>query len=141
VQPGEAGALAYGYIHSFKDAVRAAGKALSTGQSQFYRNYQTMDAFSPAGLSELSRGAPPTLAVEAPTQSSMQLLKSIAANGWKPTSWIGAADDFAKVWNYRAELYSLAFRESMKDGGDNPAAWQAAEDSLEKIGTAEIPQA
>lgn len=110
VPPGEAAALLQGYMGSMGDAIRGAGKALKAGQSQFYGDYQTTDG---RVISRLHNNGP-ALADEAqasPTYNAIDFLKSAM-----PTSWIGAADDFAKIANYRAELHALAFRQGMKKG-------------------------
>lgn len=107
---GEAGALLHGYVGSFGDALRAAGTALKAGESQFAKEYQTMDGATVTRLSMLVNGAEP-LGEAQPTRSAMSYLQSAM-----PTSWIGAADDLAKVWNYRAEARALLYREGARDG-------------------------
>jgi hypothetical protein len=44
VSMGEAGALMHGYFGGLPDAIRAGGKALKAGESQFWRDYGTMDS-------------------------------------------------------------------------------------------------
>ncbi|HEY2068283.1 MAG TPA: hypothetical protein VGG48_01915 [Rhizomicrobium sp.] len=107
VSQGEVGALATGYLGSMQDAIRAAGKALRAGKSQFYGDYQTMDGQSVSRLSRMANGAPDAIPTDSPTLAAVHYLRSAM-----PTSWIGAADDFAKVAHYRAELHALAYREA-----------------------------
>jgi hypothetical protein len=108
VRPGEAAQLVAGYAGSMRDGLSAAAKALKEGRSQFYGDYQTLDgrviestANHPAEL-----GDPENI-----TSRAQQWARSAL-----PTSWIGAADDFAKVINYRAEARALAFRDGMIKG-------------------------
>jgi len=116
VAPGETMALAQGYMGAFGDAFRAAGAALKAGRSQFLDDYQSMDGIAKSRLSMLANGAEP-LPVDAPSMAAMNYLKSAL-----PTSWIGSADDFAKVLNFRAELRALAWRDGsaklMDDAGN-----------------------
>jgi hypothetical protein len=115
VQPGETAQLAYGYVSSMKDAVRMAGKGLAAGESQFFKQFQTMDWQDQSRLSLLANGAPAMIPNEMPTQAGASFLRAAL-----PTSWIGAADDFAKFLNYRAYLRSLAFRDGMQKGLEGP---------------------
>ncbi|HWK44928.1 MAG TPA: phosphoribosyltransferase [Stellaceae bacterium] len=57
-------------------------------------------------LATAAEGAPPALAPDQPTRGALEYLKMAL-----PTRWLGAADDFAKYVNYRAELRALAYRE------------------------------
>ncbi len=115
VPPGDTAALAYGYVSSMKDALRMAGKGLAAGQSQFFSQFQTMDWLDKSRLSLLSNGAPQTIADDAPTQAGASYLRAAL-----PTSWIGAADDFAKYLNYRAYLREGAYRDGVSKGLDGP---------------------
>jgi hypothetical protein len=119
IDSGEAGALAYGYIHSFGDAIRAGGKGLMAGQSQFLPDYATIDparGTSPPAiaarfrLSALANGAEADIPIEQPSRAATDYVRALL-----PTSWIAGADDFAKVWNYRAELGRLAYRQADGD--------------------------
>jgi hypothetical protein len=127
VAPGETGALIQGYIGSFGDAVRAGGQALKAGESQFWKDYQSMDSLdlSEVGgsaqqvgerinrrfrMSALANGVPTEAALEQPTRSAFSYIRSAL-----PTSWIGAADDFAKVWQYQANRRALAVRAAEGD--------------------------
>lgn len=108
VQAGETMALFHGYVGSMGDAFRAAGKALKSGQSQFVGNYNSlMDGQLLDRAAKLANGAPEALPANAPTAHALDYLRMAM-----PTSWIGAADDFAKMANYRAELHALVFREA-----------------------------
>ena len=111
VQPGEASQLLYGYVSSLKDAIRLAGKGLKTGESQFYRDYQSMDALKSTRLSLLANGAPEVIPLDAPTQAATSWLRTAL-----PTRWIGAADDMAKYANYRAFVRQFAFRDGAAQG-------------------------
>src|SRR5262249_50792560 len=82
-------------------------------ESQFYRDYQTMDGLGTARLSLLANGAPDVIPADAPTMGALSYLRAAL-----PTSWLGAADDFAKYVNYRAELRGLAYREGVGQGLD-----------------------
>lgn len=115
VPPGETGQLGYGYISSLKDAIRVAGKGLKAGESQFFKQFQTMDWQDKSRLSLLANGAPELIPEEMPTQAGASWLRAAL-----PTSWIGAADDFAKYLNYRAYVRSLAFRDGIRQGLDGP---------------------
>lgn len=111
VPQGETSALFWGYMNSFKDAVRMAGKGLKSGESQFYNEFQSMDAVGKYRISMLANATPEALATEDAGAGAVQYLK-----GALPTSWIGAADDFAKYWNYRAEIGRLAYRSIAQSG-------------------------
>lgn len=122
VPAGESFELLAGYSGAFKDAIRAGGKAWAAGESQFYRDHQTLDwARAPGGspaemgdriarnsrISAQMNGVPEVLPPTEPTKAWYEYLRPLA-----PTSWIAGADDFAKTWNYRAELRRLAWRAS-----------------------------
>jgi hypothetical protein len=113
VRPGEAAALFNGYVGSMRDGLSAAGKALKAGKSQFYGDYQTMDGRL---ITRTDNHPPEPIEQDQPTTGAVQYLRSAL-----PTSWIGAADDFAKVVNYRAEARALAYRDGMikKLSGDD----------------------
>ncbi len=128
VIPGEAGSLIGGYIGSFTDALRAGGKALKAGESQFWKDYHTMDTLdlsegyggTPQAqaarinqrfrLSSLANGVSETAELDQPTRGMLGYLQSAM-----PTSWIAGVDDFAKVWEYRANLRALAWRQAEGD--------------------------
>lgn len=111
VQPGETAALGYGYLSSLKDAIRVAGKGLKAGESQFFQQFQTMDWQDNSRLSAMANGAPEMIPDDMPQQAGASYLRAAL-----PTSWIGAADDFAKYLNYRAYVRAGAFREGMAQG-------------------------
>ena len=115
VVPGEAAQLGYGYLASLKDAFRMAGKGLKAGESQFFRQFQTMDWQDQSRLSWLANGAPEMIPDDEPTKAGTSWLRAAL-----PTSWIGAADDFAKYLNYRAYLRALAFRDGSAKGLEGP---------------------
>lgn len=116
VPQGETAELVNGYVGSFKDAVRLAGKALRAGESQFYSQFRTLDAFDADRLAALGEGADAALSAENATRGWTSYLRSAL-----PTSWIGAADDFAKYANYRAALRALAYRSGVKQGMEGAA--------------------
>lgn len=111
IPPGEAAQLAYGYVSSLRDGIKLAGKALATGERQWlpYSTLDYQDATS--RLQTMSEGAPDVLDPQKPTANFADALKVFL-----PTRWIGAADDFAKYVNYRAELRSLAYRSGIDKG-------------------------
>jgi hypothetical protein len=115
VPPGETAALGYGYVSSLKDAFRIAGKGLVAGESQFLKQFQTMDWQDQSRLSLMANGAPETIPENMPTQAGAAYLRAAL-----PTSWIGAADDFAKYLNYRAYARSLVFRDGVSKGMEGP---------------------
>lgn len=108
VRPGEAAALWNGYTGSMFDGIQAAGKALKAGESQFWADYQSMDG-KVVGKTDNHSAAP--LGDGDATAAAVNYWRSAL-----PTSWIGAADDFAKVINYRAEARSLAYRDGAIKG-------------------------
>jgi hypothetical protein len=120
VPEGETGSLVSGYVSGFKDAVRAGGKALRAGESQFYKDYATWEGTSigdPADaamqrfkLSAALNGAPDILSDAEPTRAAYEYIRPFF-----PTSWIAGVDDFAKVWNYRGELSRLSWRAAEGD--------------------------
>lgn len=121
VPAGETAQLAAGYVGAMRDGFRMAGKALREGRSQFHPEAATIEGMGPR-VNVLADGAPRTVDPNAPSEGFMQYLRPAL-----PTSWIGAADDFAKFVNYRAELRSLAFRDGMqKQLGDADLATHMA---------------
>lgn len=112
IRAGEAANLLQGYVGSMRDGIKAAGKALKAGESQFYGDYTTLegrvisrtDNYPPAGLQDGDI-----------TSGATNWLRAAL-----PTSWIGAADDFAKVTNYRAESRALAYRDGSIKGLTGP---------------------
>lgn len=108
VAPGETMQLLQGYLGATGDALQAAKRGLMAGQSQFLSSFQTMDGLAKTRLGALANGMPETLPAEQPTLSAINYLRAAL-----PTSWIAGLDDAAKVFNYRAELRSLAYREGM----------------------------
>ncbi|HEX9489784.1 MAG TPA: hypothetical protein VF930_05835 [Stellaceae bacterium] len=111
VAPGETMALLSGYVGAFGDAVRAGGRALLAGESRFMSEYQTMDGLAKTRLSLLANGSPEILPPTMPTLGALNFIKMAL-----PTSWIAGVSDFAKVFNYRAEARSLAYRRASRDG-------------------------
>ena len=114
IPQGEAAQTAYGYYSSFKDAIRYAGNALRTGESNFFNDYQANDEGYAMRMNVLSEGTPTSLPVDEPTKAASNYLQSLL-----PTTWIGAADDGAKFWNYRSELRALAYRQAAGSEGLN----------------------
>jgi hypothetical protein len=110
VQPGEAARMAYGYASAMRDGLRLAGQGIATGEHQFEGGVST-DAIGSNRVRIAAEGAPTDLTPDQPTRAAVDYLKMAL-----PTRWIGAADDFAKYVNYRAELNGLAFRSGMAKG-------------------------
>lgn len=107
---GEATQMLYGYGSAFGDALRLAGQGIATGERQF-EGGTDMDAIRNNRVRTVAADAPATLGTDQPSRSVAEGLKMFL-----PTRWIGAADDFAKYMNYRAELRALAFRQASKAG-------------------------
>jgi hypothetical protein len=110
VQPGEAMQMLYGYASAMRDGLRLAGQGLLTGEHQF-EGATSLDAISPNRVQQAAAGAPTDIPPDQPTRAAVDYLKMAL-----PTRWIGAADDFAKYVNYRAELNGLAFRSGVQKG-------------------------
>lgn len=119
VAPGETGALLSGYLGGFGDAVRAAGRGLMAGRSQFAAEQSTMDGLTKSRLSVLANGGETVDAAASPTYGALAYLRAAL-----PTSWVAGADDFAKTFNYRAQARALSYREGYGQGLD-PAALAA----------------
>lgn len=128
IPQGETAQLAYGYASSFRDGVRAAGEALAKGESQFFARYQSMDALHSTRMDLLSDAAPAAYENGEPTRAAMDYLRSAL-----PTSWIGAADDFAKTVNYRAELRALAYRDVTSKGLDGEDLETAMAQTMDNV--------
>lgn len=111
VAPGETGAKIAGYVGSLGDAVRAAGKALRSGESQFYGDYASMGDNLKTRLNELANGAPDALPADQPTMAAWHYLRAAL-----PTTVMGAADDFGSVMQYRSEVRALLWREATAKG-------------------------
>src|SRR6185437_14473667 len=79
-------------------------------------------------LSWLANGAPEMIPDEEPTKAGTSWLRAAL-----PTSWIGAADDFAKYLNYRAYLRALAFREGSAKGLEGPALATHVAQTLDNV--------
>jgi hypothetical protein len=103
----------YGYWGAMGDGVRAAGKALRQGGSQFHGEYQTVEGLEKQRLGELAKGMS---GADEPTSGAIALLRAAL-----PTDWIGAADDFAKTIHYRAELRRLSWASASKEGLEGDA--------------------
>ncbi|HEV2673376.1 MAG TPA: hypothetical protein VGV37_02475 [Aliidongia sp.] len=116
VAQGETAALAYGYAASMQDAIGVAGHGIATGEHMSLGDYGGMDALGKNRITALADGAPPDITTDQPTRGAVEYLKMAL-----PTRWIGAADDFAKYVNYRAELRALAFRDGTGKGLDGDA--------------------
>lgn len=128
IPAGETAQLGYGYLSSFKDAIRVAGKGLKAGESQFFKQFQSMDWMDKSRLSLLANGAPEMIPEEMPTQAGASWLRAAL-----PTSWIGAADDFAKYLNYRAYVRGLAYRDGVANGLDGPELATHIATSLDNV--------
>lgn len=128
VQVGEAAQLMTGYASSIKDGIRAAGKAMREGQSQFYGDYQTIDGLTHTRLQSLMNGVESPLPEGSNIRAAADMLRMAL-----PTTWMGAADDFAKVMNYRGELHALAFREGMQNGLEGDALQDHIQNRLANV--------
>lgn len=133
VAQGESMHLLSGYVGSMSDALRAAGKAIKAGQSQFYGDYQSLFDGKVLSRNNLLGDAAPE-AVSSPYRAALEYLKSAM-----PTAWIGAADDFAKVANYRAELHAQAWRQASSEIAmrEEAAAKGAKQGNLPPMGVQE----
>jgi hypothetical protein len=117
---GETASLLAGYAQGTGDALRAGGKALVAGRTQFYGDYGTIEGTpfgTPADVtmkrfqrSMAFSGSPTMLPTEESTLAAYEYTRALL-----PTSWITGVDKFAQVWNYRAELSRLAWREADGD--------------------------
>lgn len=116
VPSGSTHQLLYGYLGSFGDAFRAAGKALRQGGSQFHADYQTVEGTEKLRASELAKGMDGQR-VNSPTNAAIAYLRAAL-----PTTWIGAADDFAKVFHQRAGARMLAYMDAAKKSSPELAA-------------------
>lgn len=125
VAPGETAALISGYAGAFTDGLRAAGKAFKTGHSNFMSDYQTMDGTTVTRMEKLVGDGGAPLDGDHPTSAAMAFLRA-----GLPTTWIGAADDLAKVVNYRAEARSLLHRQGVDQGLEGNALSQHIDDNL-----------
>lgn len=121
VQEGTTSQLAYGYYGAFGDAMRAAGKALRAGGSQFHADYQTVEGVPKIRAAELAKGTDDAR-TSSPTNAALAFLRAAL-----PTTWIGAADDFAKVFHYRAGARMLAYTDAAKGTTPEAAASQIHE--------------
>ena len=128
IAPGETAQLGYGYISSLKDSIIVAGKGLKAGESQFFKQFQTMDWQDKSRLSLLANGAPEAIGEEAPTQAGAAWLRAAL-----PTSWIGAADDFAKYMNYRAYVRGLSYRDGVNQGMAGPDLATHIQQSMDNV--------
>lgn len=132
VAPGEAVALLNGYLGSMSDAIRAAGKGLKAGQSQFVGDAQSLfdghllerSKALQAGTSDVHSEA----IEKSPTLSWLELARMAL-----PTSAMAAADDFGKLASYRSELHALAYREGMQKGLAGDALAQHIGDRLNNV--------
>ncbi|HLG87056.1 MAG TPA: hypothetical protein VKZ79_07655 [Alphaproteobacteria bacterium] len=115
VEDGETAAMLDGYVTSMRDAFRLAGKGIATGERQFELGTEPMDALGRGRIDIAAEGAPEALAGQ-PTRAALDYLKMAL-----PTRWLGAADDFAKYVNYRAELKALALRDGIGQGLEDEA--------------------
>lgn len=113
IADGETAALLHGYTGAFGDALRAGGRGLMAGRSQFMSDFQTMDGFTKTRLSLLANGSELGAqgAATQPTHAALAYLRAAL-----PTSWIAGVDDFAKTFHYRAELRAGAYRELSAKG-------------------------
>ena len=128
VAQGEAAAYGYGIMSAFPDAIRLGWKAMKTGESRFYREYQKMEGSASARRTLLSRGAEGPLGTGDATRNAAGYLKMLV-----PTTWQGAYDDFAKYIYYRAELRAVAYRQGVERGLEGQALGQHINDALSSV--------
>lgn len=128
VPAGETAQLVAGYAGAFGDAVRAAGRGLMAGRSQFMSDARTLEGLPLRRAALIANGAeigPQGAAALQPTRNALAYLRAAL-----PTSWIAGIDDFAKTFHYRAELRALAWRDGVgkfTDGAGNVDYDAAAE--------------
>jgi hypothetical protein len=112
------GALWHGYTGSMRDGLSAAAKALKGQEPVLWR----LPDHGRAG----DQQAPTTIRAERRSaDDSHRGARSLWARSALPTSWIGAADDFAKVINYRAEARALAYPRRHDQGAERRRAVQS----------------
>lgn len=106
VRIGEATAMMQGLRQSYRDAFRLAAKAWKTGQSGF-------------GMQQIDAPRMNTISAEGFQVSSNSAMgKALDAVGSVvniPGRALGAADEFFKTINYRAELWAQAFRRASEE--------------------------
>lgn len=125
VAPGETAALVSGYAGSIMDGLSAAAKAMRSGHSNFMSDYQTMDGTTVTRMEKLVGDGDAQVDAQHPTNAAFALLRA-----GLPTTWIGAADDLAKVMNYRAEARSLLQRQGVAQDLEGDALSQHINDGL-----------
>ena len=108
IVPGETASLAFGYMNSLTDALRAGGKGLMAGRSQFMSQFATQE--QPFRLSQLANGYPAPIEAAMPSKAMFDYIRPLL-----PTSWMAGADDFAKMWQYQAQYRALAWRAAEGD--------------------------
>jgi hypothetical protein len=95
---GEAGAMLFGKIHSFTDAIRESLHAFKTGKSTIGPSIVEDLGIFPSGM--IGQG--------------MKFWSRL----WRsPTLGLGAEDAFYKYTSYAEEAYALAYREMARAGG------------------------
>lgn len=112
VPRGSARTLAYGYITSFADSLRLAGRALKMGKSQFAPEYQTIDGAFASRMNDLMGGMAKAGETDQPGSAAVRYLRMGV-----PTNWQMAADDFNKSWHYNAYRRTYAWEQAMAEGG------------------------
>lgn len=105
VVPGEATAQLFGTLQGVRDAMRAAWRALKTGEQSFGAAKEVLEP----GIGQAIGPAP---AVEAGGLSGF----ADYAKTLLPTRALGAEDEFFKWINYRGEAAALAFRQASREG-------------------------
>lgn len=116
VPAGETAQLLSGYAGAFGDALRAGGRGLMAGRSQFMQDFSTLEGLQRTRTSILANGgeiAGDGASIAQPTRNALAYLRAAL-----PTSWIAGIDDFAKTFHYRAELRALAYRDGVSQGLD-----------------------
>jgi hypothetical protein len=134
VAPGEAAAYLRGQLGAFKEAWVTAGKAVSTGERQFFpmQSLGPMEAdLSRGGGQTMAGSMQPTItskavaetmrksAVEAQAFAATPMGKAIDMIGHTvrmPGRFLAAGDDFFKVIAYRGEIEAQAYRRALAEG-------------------------
>lgn len=107
VESGEATAMAFGVVQSWKDAFRMAAKSFRTGQTGYAFN--KIDVTHPNAMSADAFN----IARESGTGKFVDFLGHAAT---VPGRLLGAEDEFFKTINYRAELNAQALRQAKQEG-------------------------
>jgi hypothetical protein len=141
VEPGEASAMLYGVLTSWKDAFRLAGHTWRDGSEQVGQMIGKVDLPHERAVSSRAFGLDPSGALG----WSMDLLGHSIVN--VPSRALQAEDAFFKTLGYRAELHAGALRMARQaevEAGTHPVGSQAFADAVAaRVGqlTADPPEA